>query len=279
MIWYVWMEGLYLNCTEGETATTVFRVALSLQSLGCRCFKPVTAGGKHCYWSVPDCPGHAKYIHHGIQGNLTNDSSHGYCTWLNLSYRSHFSLQYFGYVNLCLFFPCFNDSLQTQLCSDHGHSPLMKKVFEVHLCFLRINQSETALKQVFTSLRTFIYKVWGTCSCLCVVRYVLKCAPKLMSCLFSLPSSFPARFSKGVLTCVPLSATKSWSVVTPSWAPSAATQPTSSTSSWRATLTTRGASHSSGHTCRSVRAAFQRIWDPTWCFFFFNAAQLLPTLK
>lgn len=48
---------------------------------------------------------------------------------------------------------------QAQLCSDHGHSPLMKKVFEVHLCFLRINQSETALKQVFTSLRTFIYKV------------------------------------------------------------------------------------------------------------------------
>uniref|UniRef100_A0A7N8XSD9 Dedicator of cytokinesis 9 n=1 Tax=Mastacembelus armatus TaxID=205130 RepID=A0A7N8XSD9_9TELE len=47
---------------------------------------------------------------------------------------------------------------KAQLCSDHGHSPLMKKVFEVHLCFLRINQSETALKQVFTSLRTFIYK-------------------------------------------------------------------------------------------------------------------------
>lgn len=51
---------------------------------------------------------------------------------------------------------------QTQLCADHGHSPLMKKVFDVHLCFLRINQSETALKQVFTSLRTFIYKVWRT---------------------------------------------------------------------------------------------------------------------
>uniref|UniRef100_A0A8C7VTB3 Dedicator of cytokinesis protein 9 n=1 Tax=Oncorhynchus mykiss TaxID=8022 RepID=A0A8C7VTB3_ONCMY len=48
---------------------------------------------------------------------------------------------------------------KTQLCSDHGHNPLMKKVFEVHLCFLQINQSETALKQVFTSLRTFIYKV------------------------------------------------------------------------------------------------------------------------
>lgn len=48
---------------------------------------------------------------------------------------------------------------QTQLSLDHGHNPLMKKVFAVHLCFLQINQSETALKQVFTFLRTFIYKV------------------------------------------------------------------------------------------------------------------------
>lgn len=48
---------------------------------------------------------------------------------------------------------------QTQLNSDLGHNPLMKKVFQVHLCFLRIPQSETALKQVFTSLRTFVYKV------------------------------------------------------------------------------------------------------------------------
>lgn len=48
---------------------------------------------------------------------------------------------------------------QTQLTSDLGHNPLMKKVFQVHLCFLQIPQSEAALKQVFTSLRTFIYKV------------------------------------------------------------------------------------------------------------------------
>uniref|UniRef100_A0A9J8A316 Dedicator of cytokinesis 9a n=1 Tax=Cyprinus carpio carpio TaxID=630221 RepID=A0A9J8A316_CYPCA len=47
---------------------------------------------------------------------------------------------------------------KTQLSLDHGHNPLMKKVFQVHLCFLQINQSETALRQVFTSLRTFIYK-------------------------------------------------------------------------------------------------------------------------
>nr|XP_029135370.1 dedicator of cytokinesis protein 9-like [Labrus bergylta] len=48
---------------------------------------------------------------------------------------------------------------KTQLNSDLGHNPLMKKVFQVHLCFLQIPQSEAALKQVFTSLRTFIYKV------------------------------------------------------------------------------------------------------------------------
>ncbi|XP_046699682.1 dedicator of cytokinesis protein 9 isoform X1 [Silurus meridionalis] len=47
---------------------------------------------------------------------------------------------------------------KTQLSLDHGHNPLMKKVFAVNLCFLQINQSETALKQVFTFLRTFIYK-------------------------------------------------------------------------------------------------------------------------
>ncbi|XP_048124609.1 dedicator of cytokinesis protein 9 isoform X3 [Alosa alosa] len=47
---------------------------------------------------------------------------------------------------------------KTQLCADLGHNPLMKKVFQVHLCFLQIAQSEIALKQVFTSLRTFIYK-------------------------------------------------------------------------------------------------------------------------
>ncbi len=51
---------------------------------------------------------------------------------------------------------------QTQLCADLGHNPLMKKVFQVQLCFLQIPQSETALKQVFTSLRTFIYKVITT---------------------------------------------------------------------------------------------------------------------
>ncbi|MFT7818030.1 dedicator of cytokinesis protein 9-like isoform X3, partial [Arapaima gigas] len=52
----------------------------------------------------------------------------------------------------------FITSFKNQLYVEHGHSPLMKKVFQVHLCFLQINQSEAALRQVFTSLRTFIYK-------------------------------------------------------------------------------------------------------------------------
>uniref|UniRef100_A0A4W6G2V5 Dedicator of cytokinesis 9 n=1 Tax=Lates calcarifer TaxID=8187 RepID=A0A4W6G2V5_LATCA len=79
----------------------------------------------------------------------------------------------------------------TQLCSDHGHSPLMKKVFEVHLCFLRINQSETALKQVFTSLRTFIYKFPCTffegradmCAAFCYE--ILKCCNSKLSSIRS----------------------------------------------------------------------------------------------
>uniref|UniRef100_A0A4W6G3G6 Dedicator of cytokinesis 9 n=1 Tax=Lates calcarifer TaxID=8187 RepID=A0A4W6G3G6_LATCA len=82
-------------------------------------------------------------------------------------------------------------SPQTQLCSDHGHSPLMKKVFEVHLCFLRINQSETALKQVFTSLRTFIYKFPCTffegradmCAAFCYE--ILKCCNSKLSSIRS----------------------------------------------------------------------------------------------
>uniref|UniRef100_A0A3Q3J9H8 Dedicator of cytokinesis 9 n=1 Tax=Monopterus albus TaxID=43700 RepID=A0A3Q3J9H8_MONAL len=80
---------------------------------------------------------------------------------------------------------------KAQLCSDHGHSPLMKKVFDVHLCFLRINQSETALKQVFTSLRTFIYKFPCTffegradmCAAFCYE--ILKCCNSKLSSIRS----------------------------------------------------------------------------------------------
>ncbi|XP_030641604.1 dedicator of cytokinesis protein 9 [Chanos chanos] len=80
---------------------------------------------------------------------------------------------------------------KTQLCADHGHNPLMKKVFQVYLCFLQINQSETALKQVFTSLRTFIYKFPCTffegradmCASLCYE--ILKCCNSKLSSIRS----------------------------------------------------------------------------------------------
>ncbi|TRY81521.1 hypothetical protein DNTS_003860 [Danionella cerebrum] len=80
---------------------------------------------------------------------------------------------------------------KAQLCADLGHNPLMKKVFQVLLCFLQIPQSETALKQVFTSLRTFIYKFPCTffdgradmCACLCYE--ILKCCNSKLSSIRS----------------------------------------------------------------------------------------------
>ncbi|XP_056157186.1 dedicator of cytokinesis protein 9-like [Lampris incognitus] len=80
---------------------------------------------------------------------------------------------------------------KTQLSSDLGHNPLMKKVFQVHLCFLQIPQSEAALKQVFTSLRTFIYKFPCTffdgradmCASLCYE--ILKCCNSKLSSIRS----------------------------------------------------------------------------------------------
>ncbi|XP_061154329.1 dedicator of cytokinesis protein 9-like isoform X2 [Syngnathus typhle] len=78
---------------------------------------------------------------------------------------------------------------KSQLNSDLGHNPLMKKVFEVHLCFLQIAQSEAALRQVFISLRTFIYKFpcaffdgrADMCASLCYE--ILKCCNSKLSSL------------------------------------------------------------------------------------------------
>uniref|UniRef100_A0A8C5CC43 Dedicator of cytokinesis 9b n=1 Tax=Gadus morhua TaxID=8049 RepID=A0A8C5CC43_GADMO len=88
---------------------------------------------------------------------------------------------------LCVFINGF----KSQLSSDLGHNPLMKKVFQVHLCFLQIPQSETALKQVFTALRTFIYKFPCTffdgradmCAALCYET--LKCCNSKLSSIRS----------------------------------------------------------------------------------------------
>lgn len=55
---------------EGGTATTVRRVSVSLQPLGCRRAEPVAAGGQHRHRGVPHSPGHAERLHHGLQGDV-----------------------------------------------------------------------------------------------------------------------------------------------------------------------------------------------------------------
>ncbi|XP_044308586.1 dedicator of cytokinesis protein 11 isoform X1 [Varanus komodoensis] len=52
----------------------------------------------------------------------------------------------------------FTQCFRSQLLSNDGHNPLMKKVFDIHLAFLKNGQSEAALKHVFASLRAFINK-------------------------------------------------------------------------------------------------------------------------
>uniref|UniRef100_A0A8C0ZZL9 Dedicator of cytokinesis protein 9 n=1 Tax=Castor canadensis TaxID=51338 RepID=A0A8C0ZZL9_CASCN len=77
--------------------------------------------------------------------------------------------------------------LPNQLLADHGHNPLMKKVFDVYLCFLQKHQSETALRNVFTALRSLIYKFPSTfyegradmCAALCYE--ILKCCNSKLS--------------------------------------------------------------------------------------------------
>lgn len=55
---------------------------------------------------------------------------------------------------LSLFTQCFKN----QLLDSDGHNPLMKKVFDVYLTFLKVSQSEAALRHVFAALRAFINK-------------------------------------------------------------------------------------------------------------------------
>ncbi|KAF0039043.1 hypothetical protein F2P81_009527 [Scophthalmus maximus] len=55
---------------------------------------------------------------------------------------------------LSLFTQCF----KTQLLDSEGHNPLMKKVFEVYLTFIKVGQSEAALTHAFAALRAFINK-------------------------------------------------------------------------------------------------------------------------
>ena len=49
--------------------------------------------------------------------------------------------------------------LQTLLMLREGDNPLMRSVFDLHLVFLRMNQSEQTLKHCFGLIRMFIIKV------------------------------------------------------------------------------------------------------------------------
>ncbi|XP_028330884.1 dedicator of cytokinesis protein 11 isoform X1 [Gouania willdenowi] len=86
---------------------------------------------------------------------------------------------------LSLFTQCF----KTQLLDSDGHNPLMKKVFDVFLTFLKVGQSEVALRHVFAALRAFINKFPSVlfkgrvtlCESLCCE--VLKCCVSKMGSL------------------------------------------------------------------------------------------------
>ncbi|XP_075043338.1 dedicator of cytokinesis protein 11 isoform X2 [Mixophyes fleayi] len=52
----------------------------------------------------------------------------------------------------------FTQTFRTQLLNTDCQNPLMKKVFDIYLAFLKNGQSEICLKHVFASLRSFISK-------------------------------------------------------------------------------------------------------------------------
>ncbi|XP_069049551.1 dedicator of cytokinesis protein 11 isoform X4 [Lepisosteus oculatus] len=89
----------------------------------------------------------------------------------------------------------FTQSFKTQLLDSDGHNPLMKKVFDIYLAFLKTGQSEAALKHVFASLRAFINKFPSAvfkgrvnlCAAFCYE--VLKCCTSKLSSTRSEASS------------------------------------------------------------------------------------------
>ncbi|XP_061148285.1 dedicator of cytokinesis protein 11 isoform X5 [Syngnathus typhle] len=86
---------------------------------------------------------------------------------------------------LSFFIQCF----KTQLTDNDGHNALMRKVFDVYLTFLKVGQSEAALKHVFAALRAFMNKFPSVlfkgrvtlCELLCCE--VLKCCVSKMASL------------------------------------------------------------------------------------------------
>ncbi|KAJ8282862.1 hypothetical protein COCON_G00053810 [Conger conger] len=83
----------------------------------------------------------------------------------------------------------FTQSFKSQLLDSDGHNPLMKKVFDVYLTFLKVGQSEGALKHVFAALRAFITKFPSVLFkgrvtlCAAICYEVLKCCVSKLGAL------------------------------------------------------------------------------------------------
>ncbi|XP_057710343.1 dedicator of cytokinesis protein 11 isoform X1 [Corythoichthys intestinalis] len=83
----------------------------------------------------------------------------------------------------------FIQFFKTQLTDSDGHNPLMRKVFDVYLTFLKVSQSEAAYRHVFAALRAFMNKFPSVlfkgrvtlCELLCCE--VLKCCVSKMASL------------------------------------------------------------------------------------------------
>ncbi|KAE8584717.1 hypothetical protein XENTR_v10021082 [Xenopus tropicalis] len=81
----------------------------------------------------------------------------------------------------------FTQTFRTQLLNTECHNPLMKKILDIYLAFLKNGQSEMCLKHVFASLRSFISKFPSAffkgrvnmCSAFCYE--VLKCCTSKLS--------------------------------------------------------------------------------------------------
>uniref|UniRef100_A0A3P9BM23 Dedicator of cytokinesis 11 n=1 Tax=Maylandia zebra TaxID=106582 RepID=A0A3P9BM23_9CICH len=104
---------------------------------------------------------------------------------LQLESVLHHNVNHYVLDILSLFTQCFKN----QLLDSDGHNALMKKVFDVYLTFLKVGQSEAALRHVFAALRAFINKFPSVlfkgrvtlCEALCCE--VLKCCVSKLASL------------------------------------------------------------------------------------------------
>ncbi|XP_061619113.1 dedicator of cytokinesis protein 11 isoform X4 [Phyllopteryx taeniolatus] len=86
---------------------------------------------------------------------------------------------------LSLFMQCF----KSQLADGDGHNPLMSKVFDVYLSFLKVSQSEAALGHVFAALRAFVNKFPSVLFKGRVTLCELLCCEVLKCCVSKMASS------------------------------------------------------------------------------------------